>query len=64
MSNHLFFSKILMVSSPLPKICLSLLFIFTTITLKAQDKVRNLSGQVVDEMLLPISQATVSLHDH
>lgn len=29
----------------------------------AQDVVRNLSGQVVDEMLQPIPQATVSLHN-
>ncbi len=36
---------------------------FTAVTLIAQNVTINLSGQVVDEMLQPIPQATVALHD-
>ena len=56
-------SSYLMTSSTFPKICLPILSIFISITVAAQDVVRHISGQVVDEMLQPISQATVSLHN-
>lgn len=51
-----------MISPLLSKICLSVFLIYATMPLLAQE-VRNLSGKVVDEMLNPIPQATVSLHD-
>lgn len=47
----------------MPKVLLSLCFLFSVMSLVAQETTRNLSGKVLDETGESIPQATVSLHD-